>query len=326
MLLVLFLSFYSLVDSAKGFSGKEIADLIPKNYTTIRESDDEPVILSWTIYTHLVSDLSLKQMEFSVDLTIQAVWTDDQLHVRAGSLVNLPTDIAKKLWYPWIKFENCKNCKKLLIDPNVNTFHLIEKQIIIEIRNMYTFTCIFDLRDYPFDEQHCNIDVELGYWNGRINIDIDEDDFYDDLLVPPEYWLVRSNRAEITCEEDEIGKYLSNNFCFRYTFVFKRLSYQHVLMVFLPSTLIVILSWLSFWLDIQMAAPRIALGLTSLLTLATQFNAAQKNVPAVATVKALDIWMFTCIFMVFASLLVYALAYRANRSKTLENTIPVSSN
>uniref|UniRef100_T1JI33 Neurotransmitter-gated ion-channel transmembrane domain-containing protein n=1 Tax=Strigamia maritima TaxID=126957 RepID=T1JI33_STRMM len=74
-----------------------------------------------------------------------------------------------------------------------------------------------------------------------------------------------------------------------------------------------------------MAAPRVALGLTSLLTLSTQFNSAQQNLPAVATIKALDIWMFACMFMVFASLLVYAFSYTCFRIKQAEEQKPQST-
>uniref|UniRef100_T1J033 Neurotransmitter-gated ion-channel transmembrane domain-containing protein n=1 Tax=Strigamia maritima TaxID=126957 RepID=T1J033_STRMM len=84
---------------------------------------------------------------------------------------------------------------------------------------------------------------------------------------------------------------------------FKNRNSTYIILVFIPSILIEVLSWISFWLDVNLAGPRFALGLTSLLTLATQFSIAQKDLPAVATIKALDIWMFTCICMVFASLI-----------------------
>uniref|UniRef100_T1J032 Neurotransmitter-gated ion-channel transmembrane domain-containing protein n=1 Tax=Strigamia maritima TaxID=126957 RepID=T1J032_STRMM len=115
----------------------------------------------------------------------------------------------------------------------------------------------------------------------------------------------------------------TQDICFRYTFVFKRIPTQAIMLLFVPSILIVILSWISFWLDVKLAAPRVALGLTSLLTLATQFNSAEKDLPSVATIKALDIWMFMCIFMVFASLLVYAISYSSDQLKVLQTTIPL---
>uniref|UniRef100_T1JD85 Neurotransmitter-gated ion-channel transmembrane domain-containing protein n=1 Tax=Strigamia maritima TaxID=126957 RepID=T1JD85_STRMM len=103
------------------------------------------------------------------------------------------------------------------------------------------------------------------------------------------------------------------NICFSYTFEFERTILQNVLLIFLPSFLIVMLSWISFWLDVDLAAPRVALGQTSLLTLAAQFNSVQHSLPPVSTVKAIDVWMFTCILMAFASILEYAVAYNCKK-------------
>uniref|UniRef100_T1JP28 Neurotransmitter-gated ion-channel transmembrane domain-containing protein n=1 Tax=Strigamia maritima TaxID=126957 RepID=T1JP28_STRMM len=111
---------------------------------------------------------------------------------------------------------------------------------------------------------------------------------------------------------DLIGQFIFNLFldvCFSYKFTFERTILQHVLLIFLPSILIVMLSWISFWLDVDLSASRVALGQTSLLTLAAQFHSVQSSLPPVSTVKAIDIWMFTCIFMAFASILEYALAF-----------------
>uniref|UniRef100_T1J026 Neurotransmitter-gated ion-channel ligand-binding domain-containing protein n=1 Tax=Strigamia maritima TaxID=126957 RepID=T1J026_STRMM len=324
MLLVLFLSLYCVVNHANGYSDKEIADLFPQNYTTIRPRQAPPVDFKWKILTHLISDISLQKMEFSVDLTIDAVWMDDQLNGNSPNLVNLPKDLARKVWHPWITFQNCKNCENIIIDPNENTFYLYERQIGIETRETFVFTCIFDFTYYPFDKQQCNINVRVSFWNGLINVDIDKSGFFSDLLVPPEYSLVSSDQSQKPClgKDEDSAQY----FCFSYSFVFKRIQIHHILLVFLPSMLVVILSWISFWLDVTLAAPRIALGLTSLLTLATQFNAAQNHLPAVATIKAVDVWMFMCIFMVFSSLIVYAISYASNQLKTRQNTLPVADN
>uniref|UniRef100_T1J031 Neurotransmitter-gated ion-channel transmembrane domain-containing protein n=1 Tax=Strigamia maritima TaxID=126957 RepID=T1J031_STRMM len=143
-------------------------------------------------------------------------------------------------------------------------------------------------------------------WNGLINISFTNENLSKEILVPPEY------------------KFLITYICFSYNFVFKRIPNQHIILLFVPSILIVSLSWISFWLDVKMAGPRVALGLTSLLTLSTQFSSAQKDLPAVATIKALDIWMFVCIFMVFASLLIYAMSYTCDQLKIIETTTPVN--
>ncbi|GFY69330.1 uncharacterized protein TNIN_138221 [Trichonephila inaurata madagascariensis] len=53
-------------------------------------------------------------------------------------------------------------------------------------------------------------------------------------------------------------------------FVFVRQLMGSFINVFLPSTLIVAVSWISFWIRVEAAPARVALSVTSLLTLCTQ--------------------------------------------------------
>ena len=99
--------------------------------------------------------------------------------------------------------------------------------------------------------------------------------------------------------------YLYANF----TFV-RRLS-GSIFNVYLPSTLVVFLSWISFWLDVEAVPARVTLGVTSLLTLTTQVAQAHSHLPTISYLTAMDIWLFTCLLMVFSSLIEFALAYQS---------------
>ncbi|KFM82920.1 Glycine receptor subunit alpha-2, partial [Stegodyphus mimosarum] len=74
--------------------------------------------------------------------------------------------------------------------------------------------------------------------------------------------------------------------------------------------LVVFLSWISFWLDVAAVPARITLGVTSLLTLATQVVQAHNGLPSISYMTAMDIWLFACLITVFGSLLEYAFAYQ----------------
>ncbi|XP_022240907.1 glycine receptor subunit alpha-4-like [Limulus polyphemus] len=108
----------------------------------------------------------------------------------------------------------------------------------------------------------------------------------------------------------EYGDFTDGNFTYLLaTFEFQRNMHFHVLTSYIPSSLVVVVSWVSFWLDVKAAPARVALGVTSLLTLATQMVQSHLSLPPVSYVKALDVWMFFCLFMVFSSLMEYACAY-----------------
>lgn len=98
---------------------------------------------------------------------------------------------------------------------------------------------------------------------------------------------------------------------------FSRLLTSSLLTIYIPSTLIVSLSWVSFWIDVQGIPGRISLGIMSVLTVITQILDIRKNMPPVSYVTAIDIWLFICLIAVFLSLVEYAFAYNYVRKVTL---------
>ncbi|GFV97673.1 glutamate-gated chloride channel [Trichonephila clavipes] len=101
------------------------------------------------------------------------------------------------------------------------------------------------------------------------------------------------------------------NYTYLYAnFTFVRRISSSLLNVYIPSTLVVFLSWISFWLDVAAVPARITLGVTSLLTLATQVVQARGGLPTISYMTAMDIWLFVCLLTVFSSLLEFAFTYQ----------------
>ena len=76
--------------------------------------------------------------------------------------------------------------------------------------------------------------------------------------------------------------------------------------VFVPSILIVILSWVSFWIHVDAIPARISLGVLTVLTITTQSSGIRSSLPRVSYVKAIDVWNSVCLLFVFSALLEYA--------------------
>ena len=79
-----------------------------------------------------------------------------------------------------------------------------------------------------------------------------------------------------------------------------------IIQVYVPTTLIVILSWVSFWLNIEATPARVSMGLLTVLTMTTQSSSARSSLPRVSYVKAIDVWLSMCLVFVFMSLLEFA--------------------
>ena len=109
--------------------------------------------------------------------------------------------------------------------------------------------------------------------------------------------------------------------CPRVDLLFARQLSFFVVTVYVPCTMTVSVSWMSFWLDHKAVPARVALGVTTLLAMSTTQASIQNSLPPVAYTKAIDVWSGVCVFFVFSALLEYALVNYASRWR-LEPMLP----
>jgi hypothetical protein len=77
----------------------------------------------------------------------------------------------------------------------------------------------------------------------------------------------------------------------------------YLIQIYIPSSLIVVISWVSFWINRNAAPARVSLGVTTVLTMTTLMSSTNAQLPKISYVKSIDIYLGTCFVMVFASLL-----------------------
>ncbi|CAI5783846.1 gamma-aminobutyric acid receptor subunit beta-1 isoform X1 [Podarcis lilfordi] len=168
-----------------------------------------------------------------------------------------------------------------------------------------TAACMMDLRRYPLDEQNCTLEIESYgyttddiefYWNGGesavsgVNkIELPQFSIIDYKMI--------SKRVEFAT-----GAYPRLSLSFR----LKRNIGYFILQTYMPSTLITILSWVSFWINYDASAARVALGITTVLTMTTISTHLRETLPKIPYVKAIDIYLMGCFVFVFLALLEYA--------------------
>ncbi|XP_019641555.1 PREDICTED: uncharacterized protein LOC109483039 [Branchiostoma belcheri] len=87
---------------------------------------------------------------------------------------------------------------------------------------------------------------------------------------------------------------------------FSRRLQSHVLVTFLPTTSVVMTSWLGFWLHPQEINGRVSLGISTLLSLIIKSSYGEN--PQTNLVRAYDVWMSGCLAMVMLALLETVLA------------------
>ena len=61
--------------------------------------------------------------------------------------------------------------------------------------------------------------------------------------------------------------------------------------VYIPSSLIVVMSWVSFWLNRGAAPARVGLGVTTVLTMTTLMASVNAALPKISYMKSIDIYL-----------------------------------
>ena len=74
--------------------------------------------------------------------------------------------------------------------------------------------------------------------------------------------------------------------CLKVELMFKREFSYYLLTIYIPCCMLVIVSWVSFWLDQNAVPARVSLGVTTLLTMATQTSGINQSLPPVSYTKA----------------------------------------
>lgn len=95
--------------------------------------------------------------------------------------------------------------------------------------------------------------------------------------------------------------------------------------VFIPTTLINIISFATFffkWFDFQ---NRVMVSLTSLLVLSTLFSQTSDNLPKTSYFKVIDIWFFSSIVFTFLTIITHTIVEYYHRYASNVNPNPKSS-
>uniref|UniRef100_A0A672JTK7 Gamma-aminobutyric acid type A receptor subunit rho2 n=1 Tax=Sinocyclocheilus grahami TaxID=75366 RepID=A0A672JTK7_SINGR len=89
-------------------------------------------------------------------------------------------------------------------------------------------------------------------------------------------------------------------------FSLRRHIFFFLLQTYFPATLMVMLSWVSFWIDCRAVPARVSLGITTVLTMSTIITGVNASMPRVSYIKAVDIYLWVSFVFVFLSVIEYA--------------------
>ncbi|XP_050731951.1 glycine receptor subunit alpha-4-like [Eriocheir sinensis] len=227
----------------------------------------------------------------------------------------LPLRFLEDIWQPDAFFKNGikSSIHKDWVANEYLAFYTSDGHIRLFSRMSITLTCHFDFHHYPHDQQKCEMLIQsLSYKSDLVMFEWCEqwakpiNKLDQEIFSLPHFTLAKYDHE--VCNTDIP--------CVKAVFVLVRHPDFHILHTYVPTVLIVILSWMSFWIAPDATPARVTLGVTSILTMATQYSQSTKNLPPVSYIKSLDIWMITCMVYVFMALLEFAIVYHVHYRRT----------
>ncbi|CAG5993731.1 unnamed protein product [Menidia menidia] len=236
-----------------------------------------PVNVTCNIFINSFGSIAETTMDYRVNIFLRQQWNDPRLAYSEypDDSLDLDPSMLDSIWKPDLFFANEKGAnfhevttdnKLLRISKNGNVLYSIRITLIL--------ACPMDLKNFPMDVQTCIMQLES------------------------------LNKSSLTrlCPPPPSGKFT----CIEARFHLERQMGYYLIQMYIPSLLIVILSWVSFWINMDAAPARVGLGITTVLTMTTQSSGSRASLPKVSYVKAIDIWMAVCLLFVFSALLEYA--------------------
>ncbi|PAA46010.1 hypothetical protein BOX15_Mlig015174g2 [Macrostomum lignano] len=254
--------------------------------------------------------ISEVNMDYTITMYLNQYWTDNRLAFdirNANKSMTLTGEFASKIWVPDTFIANDKHSFLHDVTEQNKMVRLYgDGRIIYGMRFTTTLACMMDLHYYPLDVQNCTVEIEsYGYptedvtmqWkNGQSAVD------GADRVKMPQFTLEHFEVSTTTISLST-GSYQRLSLIFR----LRRNVGFFVFQTYLPSILIVMLSWVSFWINHEATSARVALGITTVLTMTTISTGVRSSLPRISYVKAIDIYLVMCFVFVFAALLEYAM-------------------
>lgn len=281
---------------------------------------DKPTEITCQIMIDSIDSINEATMDFTLSMFLYQRWTEYRLILQTivnVSYLELDANAIEKIWVPDLYFPNEKRSNFHDVTMPNRMLRMYETgEILFTLRITLTLTCKMDLRNFPFDKQVCYIQIaSFSYTNSTLllkwfkekSVQISSN------VADTQFLMERVTQSE--CEN--FVRQEGNHSCLQANFHLTRSIGYYVVQMYIPTILIVVLSWLSFWLNVGSVPGRISLGVLTVLTMTTQISSVNASLPRVSYTKAIDIWMATCLLFVFAALIEFAIANVLSRKESM---------
>ncbi|XP_055586932.1 gamma-aminobutyric acid receptor subunit alpha-6 [Uranotaenia lowii] len=295
-------------------------DMLSKNITLILENllksyensqmptheQGIPTVVKTNILIRSMGPVSELDMDYSMDCYFRQYWQDKRLSFRGPiKSLSLSIKMLERIWRPDTYFYNGKHSHVHTITvPNKLLRLTQDGEILYSMRLTIKASCLMQLRSFPMDRQSCPLVLgSYAYSRQQLVYQWKDDDSVN--FVPgmtlSQFDLISFHQKNYTFVRRE-GEFT----VLHVSFNLQRHTGYFLIQVYVPCILIVVLSWVSFWIHREATSDRVGLGITTVLTLSTISLDSRTDLPKVRYATALDWFLLMSFFYCIATLLEFA--------------------
>ncbi|XP_043845480.1 LOW QUALITY PROTEIN: gamma-aminobutyric acid receptor subunit pi [Dromiciops gliroides] len=276
----------------------------------------EPVQIALTLDIASISSISESNMDYTATIYLRQRWMDQRLVFEGNKSFTLDARLVEFLWVPDTYIVESKRSFLHEVTVGNRLIRLFSNgTVLYALRITTTVACNMDLSKYPMDTQTCKLqleswgydgsDVEFSWLRGNDSVRGLEN------LRLAQYTVQRYFTLT-TKSQQETGNYTR----LILQFELRRNVLYFILETYVPSTFLVILSWVSFWISLDSVPARTCIGVTTVLSMTTLMIGSRTSLPNTnCFIKAIDVYLGICFSFVFGALLEYAVAHYSSLQK-----------
>lgn len=264
---------------------------------TAQQSQPQPETRDVDIMVYLIDVNSIDSVSesFEANVSYQLSWRDPSL-AHGGS-----DSISKRLddvWHPRIQLLNQRKVARTFPE---SVEIRPDGTVRYRQRLWGSFSQPLELVDFPFDTQRLDITfVDVGFGSTRINLTVSPDSGMLETLRIADWavtgWDIAAGQLPLGVDGETFSGAVFSLDVSRHTSYF-------IVKVILPLVLIVMMSWLIFWIDPSMSATQISVSVTAMLTLIAYRFAIGGMVPRLGFLTSMDYFVLASTVLVFLSLI-----------------------
>lgn len=289
-------------------------------------------------YVYFIQPAEAHDLNFKLHFLLQLRWTDPRLAYRLfspeRSKIIGENDLRERIWVPHLYMSNEQSSSLMGTDSKDVLISIAPNgEVLFSRRMQAVLYCWMNLQKFPFDDQTCSMNLESWKYNAsilRLMWEKDSPVRLSSELHLTEYSLLDFWTNESVVRGDivnmRLGEGRSGNYsALKFTFKLGREVGYYLMDYFIPSMMIVAMSWVTFWLQADASAPRITLGTSTMLSFITLASSQAKTLPKVSYIKASEIWFLGCIGFIFSALVEFAFVNTIWRRKKAVSLKKVNS-